>query len=69
MLSRTLLVGFQQTADFGYDLSGEESELIVGRLQWDSVFMDKIALRDMLPQAYCLLFPNPVDHIWVRIFG
>ena len=43
------MVGFQQTAQFGYDPSGEERELIVGRLYWDSAFTDKIALRDMLP--------------------
>lgn len=44
MLSRTLVVGFQQTAEFGYDTSGEESEPIVRRLYRDSVFTDKIAL-------------------------
>lgn len=51
MLSRTLVVGFQQTAQFGYDPSGEERELIVGRLYWDSVLTDKIALGDMLPAS------------------
>lgn len=49
MLSRTLVVGFQQTAQFGYDPSGEERELIVGRLCWESAFTDKIALRETLP--------------------
>lgn len=63
------MVGFQQTAQFGYDPSGEEGKLIVGRLFWDPAFMDKIALRDMCLQAYHILFPNPVDHIWVGIFG
>lgn len=45
------MVGFQQTAEFGYDPSGEESELIVGRLYWDSAFTDKIAFGDMLPAS------------------
>lgn len=51
MLSRTLAVAFQQTARFSYDLSGEERELIVGRLYRDSAFIDKIALRDTLPAS------------------
>lgn len=45
------MVGFQQTAQFGYDPSGEERELIVGRLYWDSAFTDKIALGDTLPAS------------------
>ncbi len=45
------MVGFQQTAQFGYDPSAEERELIVGRLYWDSAFTDKIALGDMLPAS------------------
>lgn len=45
------MVGFQQTAQFGYDPSGEGGELIVGRLCWDSAFTDKIALGDMLPAS------------------
>lgn len=50
-LSRTAVVRFQQTALFGSDPSGEEKELIVGRLRSDSVFTDKIALRDTLPAS------------------
>lgn len=45
------MLGFQQTAQFGYDPSGEERELIVGRLFWDSAFTDKITLEDMLPAS------------------
>lgn len=45
------MVGFQQTAQSGYDPSGEDRKLIVGRLYWDSAFIDKIALRDMLPAS------------------
>lgn len=51
MLSRTLDVGFPQTAESEYDPSGEARELIVGCLYRDSALTDKIALRGALPAS------------------
>lgn len=51
MLSRTLVAGFKHKPQFAYNTSGEEGELIVGRLYWESVFTDKIALGDTLPES------------------
>ncbi len=45
------MLGFQQTAQFGYDPCGEERELIDGCLLWDSALTDKITLEDLPPAS------------------